>query len=107
MDVAIPVDELEYRLAYHEKARSMLNAAIDSLLKSGWKKEEIRLLVNDLEGRLKRDPVSFADSQYTIRSINLKIGVSFARPLAVQIGIQEEKRIVFVRKVSLMTTEKN
>src|SRR5438874_3648815 len=96
-----------YRVVYHEKARSMMNAALADLLKSGWRQDEIDLLVQKVQQRLSEDAGSFGEPHFSFDAIHLTISTGFVRPLCLQIGIQEAQHIVFVRKVTLMTTEKS
>ena len=85
----------------------MMDAAIDELLAAGWAKDEIAPLLIEIKDRLRRNPLSFGEPIFTIRPIKLTVCVGFVRPLSVQIGIQEELRIVFIRNVTLMTTDKD
>ncbi len=97
----------QFRISYHLVARSMMSAAMGELLKAGWEKNEIEQLVSAIEGRLKEDPLSFGEPHYSIRAIGLTVSVGFVRPFSVEIGIHEEMRVVFIRKVRLMTTAKD
>ena len=92
---------------YHSVGRAAMNAAIRKLLLAGWKKSDVELLVGEVESRLKSDPQGFGEPHFSIRGTNLKVSVGFVRPLSVQIGIHEQLRIVFIRKVTLMTTDKD
>jgi hypothetical protein len=96
----------KFRLVFHQKAQSMLNAAIGDLLQAGWQQDEIDRLLRTVQNRLTENPESFGEPHYTLEVIHLTISVGFVRPLCIQIGIQEDQRIVFVRKVTLMTTDK-
>ena len=100
-------EKKEYRVAYHQVARTSMRAALGELLKAGWQKNELERLASALEDRLRKDPHSFGEPHYSIKAINLNVSVGFVRPLSVQIGIHEETRVVFIRKVTLMTTEKD
>jgi hypothetical protein len=100
-------EEPDYQLIYHEFGRETLEIAIERLLKAGWSKRDIATVVRTYERRLRKDPHGFGEPHFSVRAVNLKVSVGFVRPLSIEIGIAEDQRVVFVRRVTVMTTDKN
>ena len=98
--------EAEYRVVYPEAIRAALTTFIAELQQAGWDKALLATLLRTLDERLKKTPGTFGEPLYTLPGKNLKVTVGFVRPFAVQFGIREEDRIVFVRKLILMTTQR-
>ena len=96
----------DYRVIYHAKAQVSLAAVTDELLKAGLSEAEIKPCVAAMEDHLRRNPVSFGEPLYTIRGTNIVVSVGFVRPFAIEFGIHEPSRVVLVRKLTLMDTNK-
>jgi hypothetical protein len=95
-----------YHVVYPKVVRTALNAHVDELLSAGWEKRDLGSLLKTLDDRLRREPVELGNPLYSLKTRNIVINVGFAGPFAVQFGIHEESKSVFVRKFILMRTKK-
>jgi hypothetical protein len=97
--------EEEFRLAYHATARQTQIAATRALLKAGWTKEQVKLLVQSFEDRLKRNTEDFGEPLYTIPGTKILVSMGVVKPLSIEIGIHLEARVVLIRRITLLTIE--
>ncbi len=101
----MPPGEAEYRVVYSHPILDALNDHVDAQLRAGRQKASVSSIVKAIDDRLKREPSGFGEPLYALNAINVNVSVGFVRPFAVQFGVHEKSRSVFVRKLVLMTTE--
>jgi hypothetical protein len=94
--------EADYRVVYPVTVRAALQSYLDALILEGWDKKELATIVDRMDTALKRNPIQYGEPHYHVRQLGLLICVGFSRPFSVRYGILEEKRIVFVREITLM-----
>ena len=94
-----------YRVVYPEMVRSALIGYIDELLQGGWTRTAIASLLQMMDDRLRHAPGDFGEPLYTLPVLRLRVAVGFVRPFAVQFGVRDDNRTVFVRKIILLTPQ--
>jgi hypothetical protein len=103
----MPPSEAEFHVVYSDAIRAALTTHINALVQAGWPKKSVRKLVATMDDRLRHSPRDFGEPLYTLRTTNICVSIGFVRPLAVQFGVHEESKSVFVRKIILMTTDQD
>ena len=73
--------DADYRVVYSELNRSLLQAYVDELLEAGWDRDELALLLQRMQDRLRRSPGNFGEPLYTLRNTNMKVSVGFVWPI--------------------------
>jgi hypothetical protein len=58
---------------------------------------------NWIFGELARTPLEFGESRYDAEALQLQVRFAFVRPFAVYFAVNEQKRIVFLVRISYRT----
>jgi hypothetical protein len=87
-----PGFEVSISVATRERIRQLHDlAAADG------RRDQFLSALRSITERLKRDPMSFGEELFDLRGLRLTIKVGVVLPIAVEFGIYEERRQVFVR----------
>jgi hypothetical protein len=61
------------------------------------------LVFREIADRLQLDPLNLGEPLYRLPALGMQIGSGAIRPLAVDFGICENKPLVFIRTVKLLS----
>lgn len=85
-----------YRVSLSEAVRGLLVRLHDEASGRG-SRAEFAAALRTMTTRLRTDPTSFGEELFDPRALRLTIKVAVVLPLAVEFGVYEERRLVFVR----------
>ncbi len=95
-----------YQLVYHERFRGQLRECTKVLLRAGWEMNRITEVLTTMETHLRQEPLEYGEAKFQLRPQALIITIVCVRPFAVHVGVSEATRTIFIRDVTLMTSEK-
>src|ERR1700730_14916751 len=92
-----------FRVVYLGKVREKLKEILQKAKKVG-KLERCAQALLEMNRRLAQDPLGLGELKATLRRMNVLVHVGFVRPLLVEFGVQEQQRIVFVKRIEAVTS---
>lgn len=90
-----------FRLELSEKNRQQFLSFCELQAEKG-QLDHFLLQADEIMKGLQRDPKGFGDPQYHLWHLGLLLGVVARAPLVVRYGVDEARRIVYIRDFALM-----
>jgi hypothetical protein len=96
-------EEPSFYVVYSTPVRKKLKEILAKAKKVGKLDRFLRAAL-EIDERLHRDPFGLGELKGQLPRMNLQVHVGCVRPLAVEFGIEAEKKIVFVKRIQSITT---
>jgi hypothetical protein len=98
----MPPSEGPFRVIYPEAVQAWLHELIVLLLRQGYTRRALASSLDRLNSRLRLDPMDCGEPQNRLPHTGLVVRTCFDGPFGMNFGVDEARRLVFVRRMFIV-----